>query len=71
MVLTPIPEEALPAEQLQLILGPYLEELFNDPCPKDQPAAESAAETQEAEAVPEPADVSSHVALHSEGFQIC
>ncbi|XP_044864773.1 uncharacterized protein LOC123365851 isoform X2 [Mauremys mutica] len=49
-------EEALPQEQLQHILGPYLEELFDAPLlpPKEQPTTELAAETKEGDAVSEP-----------------
>ncbi|KAH1186919.1 hypothetical protein KIL84_019668 [Mauremys mutica] len=55
LVLAPIPKEALPPEQLQHVLGPYLEKLFDDPAPpEEQPTMVPAAETEEAGVVPKP-----------------
>ncbi|EMP41321.1 hypothetical protein UY3_01423 [Chelonia mydas] len=49
----PVPNEALLQEQLQHILGLYLEELFDGP-PEEQPTTEVSAEMEEAEVAPEP-----------------
>ncbi|CAM2119931.1 unnamed protein product [Caretta caretta] len=48
LVLTLDPKEALPLEQLQHVLGPFSEKLFDD-LQEEQPAMESAAEAEEAE----------------------
>lgn len=47
-VVMPVYEDALPQGQLQHILGPYSQELFDD-YPEEQPAIEPAAETEKAE----------------------
>lgn len=54
LVMKTIPEETLAWAQLQRIVGPYLEELADVPPPEKQPAAELAAETEEAEVAPQP-----------------
>ncbi|EMP35470.1 hypothetical protein UY3_07434 [Chelonia mydas] len=59
LVLTPDPKEALPLEQLQHVLGPYSEKLFDD-LQEEQPAMESAAEAEEAEIALE---LASHIEL--------